>query len=489
LFTGLGLTGQQDHTGYSRPRRVRRQTRLRAQNRGDRRTFAVTDQKQRHAGAGGVVRDSSQGGPGIVDVVGQARAKELAAGCAHASLVVPQGGDTAPRERRRQVAADGQRSPGRVAIAVDRPGARDDHRRGPDRLIRRRQQQRAGEVHPCRTEGHVPLPIGRACGTDGLCDSRHQARAVRHRQHDLVERVVLQTNPYAGLPVMGNGECFAALRAPGTDLGTAGHTQSGSANTPDDPIGLGDGLDVPHLAQRNRQVAVHTADLLSKAQSNVELVRADHKLCHRCPRSIVLTSKNNSVCESMSTMSSAELLLHPIRLRIIQTFLGDRRLTTSQLRLEIADVAPATLYRQVATLAQAGVLTVVDERRVRGTVERTYALSIADAQLSEDELSRITPDDHRRAFTAFLAGVLADVDRYIDSGDVDLERDGAGYRTVGLWLTTEELTEMVTEIAAAVQARAANGPGAGRTRRMLSTVLIPVPVPEGEPSSEVASEH
>ena len=188
-------------------------------------------------------------------------------------------------------------------------------------------------------------------------------------------------------------------------------------------------------------------------------------------------------------MSSADLLLHPIRLRIIQTFLGDRRLTTGQLRLEIADVAPATLYRQVATLAQAGVLTVVDERRVRGTVERTYALSIADAELSDDELSRMTPDDHRRAFVAFLAGVLADVDRYVDAGDVDLQRDGAGYRTVGLWLTIDELTAMVTEIAAAVQARAGNGPGGGRTRRNLSTVLIPVPGRSPESSSGVASEQ
>jgi hypothetical protein len=34
---------------------------------------------------------------------------------------------------------------------------------------------------------------------------------------------------------------------------------------------------------------------------------------------------------------------------------------------------------------------------------------------------------------------------------------------------------MVTEIGAAVQARIGNGPGPGRTRRMLSTVLIPVP--------------
>ena len=90
----------------------------------------------------------------------------------------------------------------------------------------------------------------------------------------------------------------------------------------------------------------------------------------------------------------------------------------------------------------------------------------------------MTPEDHRQAFMAFLAGLLADVDRYIDAGGVDgvdLDMDGAGYRTVGLWLDRDELLAMVTEIGAAVQARIGNGPGPGRTRRMLSTVLIPVP--------------
>ena len=174
-------------------------------------------------------------------------------------------------------------------------------------------------------------------------------------------------------------------------------------------------------------------------------------------------------------MSSADLLLHPLRLRIVQAFLGDRELTTGQLLAEIDGIPPATLYRQVATLAKAGVLVVVGERQVRGTVERTYALSVADAQVSEEDLRDMTPEDHRRAFMAFLAGLLADVDRYIDGGAVDLEQDGAGYRTVGLWLDRDELLEMVTEIGAAVQARIGYGPGPGRTRRMLSTVLIPVP--------------
>jgi DNA-binding transcriptional ArsR family regulator len=179
-------------------------------------------------------------------------------------------------------------------------------------------------------------------------------------------------------------------------------------------------------------------------------------------------------------MPSADLLLHPLRLRIVQTFLGERQLTTGQLLAEIDGIPPATLYRQVATLARAGVLTVVGERQVRGTVERTYALSVQDAQLTDEDLRDMTPEDHRHAFMAFLAGLLADVDRYIDAGDVDLVADGAGYRTIGLWLTRDELTEMVTEIGAAVQARAANAPAPGRTRRMLSTVLIPAPTPPAE---------
>ncbi len=174
-------------------------------------------------------------------------------------------------------------------------------------------------------------------------------------------------------------------------------------------------------------------------------------------------------------MSSADLLLHPLRLRIVQAFLGDRELTTGQLLAEIDGVPAATLYRQVANLAKAGVLVAVGERRVRGTVERTYALSVADAQISDEDLRSMTPEDHRRAFMAFLAGLLGDFDRYIDAGDVDLEQDGAGYRTVGLWLDRDEFKEMLTEIGAAVQARIGNRPGPGRTRRMLSTVLIPLP--------------
>jgi Bacterial regulatory protein, arsR family. len=70
-------------------------------------------------------------------------------------------------------------------------------------------------------------------------------------------------------------------------------------------------------------------------------------------------------------MASSEILLHPVRLRIVQAFLGDRALTTSQLAAELDDVPAASLYRHVALLSDAGVLRVAAERRIRGSLERT----------------------------------------------------------------------------------------------------------------------
>jgi hypothetical protein len=172
-------------------------------------------------------------------------------------------------------------------------------------------------------------------------------------------------------------------------------------------------------------------------------------------------------------MTSADLLLHPVRLRIVQAFLGDRALTTSELRSELPDVPAASLYRQVARLVSAGVLQIVSERRVRGAVERTYVLRAAGASVGLDELATMTPDQHRQMFLAYVAGLIGDFDRYLDRGDVDLLRDGVSYRLAGLWLDDAEFAELLGQLVTVIQPRLANGPGAGRKRRILGTVLIP----------------
>lgn len=167
-----------------------------------------------------------------------------------------------------------------------------------------------------------------------------------------------------------------------------------------------------------------------------------------------------------------DLLLHPVRLRIVQTFLGDRALTTSQLREELSDIPPASLYRHVARLVQAQVLQVVAERKIRGTVERTYVLRLVAASIGPDAAAAMSADEHRQAFMAFVAGLMADADRYFQRGDVDLLRDRVTYQLGGMWLDDAEYGELLTDLRRVLAPRAANGPKPGRRRRVLATVLL-----------------
>jgi hypothetical protein len=170
---------------------------------------------------------------------------------------------------------------------------------------------------------------------------------------------------------------------------------------------------------------------------------------------------------------SADLLLHPVRLRILQAFLGDRALTTSQLSAELSDVPPASLYRHVARLVSAGVLQVVAERRVRGALERTYVLRLAAARVGLDEISAMSPEDHRQMFRAFTAGLLADFDRYLQRDRVDLVRDGVSFGIEGFWLDDTEFRELMLDLYKVLQPRRVNLPKPGRRRRLLASVLLP----------------
>lgn len=192
---------------------------------------------------------------------------------------------------------------------------------------------------------------------------------------------------------------------------------------------------------------------------------------------MIVTEVENGVNdENGGVMATADLLLHPVRLRIVQAFLGDRTLTTADLRSELPDVPAATLYRHVGVLAEAGVLSVVGERRVRGAAERSYRLVTEAASVGAADAAAMSVDEHRRAFATFVAALLADFDRYADAAagpGLDPAADGVGYRQLALWLDDEEFTELLTELRAVLTARMALEPDGVRRRRIVSQVFLP----------------
>jgi DNA-binding transcriptional ArsR family regulator len=171
-------------------------------------------------------------------------------------------------------------------------------------------------------------------------------------------------------------------------------------------------------------------------------------------------------------MDPVELRLHPVRLRIVHALSGGRVLTTAELGARLPDVSQATVYRHVGTLAEAGLLDVAGEQRVRGFVERSYRLRPERAVISAEKAAAATLDDHRRVFTTAMAVLLAEFGSYLD-GDPDPADDQVGYRQHAIWLTPAEREKLIDGLREAILPVIANGPGEGRTPHLLSPILFP----------------
>ncbi|MEV7802943.1 helix-turn-helix domain-containing protein [Microbispora sp. NPDC088329] len=175
-------------------------------------------------------------------------------------------------------------------------------------------------------------------------------------------------------------------------------------------------------------------------------------------------------------MDVMEVLAHPVRLRVVQALAGGRVLTTAQLCERISDVHKATVYRHVGALADAGVLEVDGEHRVRGAVERRYRLR-ERVVIGTEVVAAMSPDDHRRTFATAMAALISEFDAYLGLDGADPVADEVGYRQHVLWLSPGERAEMIEELRAVIVARMRHGPAQDRRRHLLSPILFPVETP------------
>lgn len=172
-------------------------------------------------------------------------------------------------------------------------------------------------------------------------------------------------------------------------------------------------------------------------------------------------------------MATSSDLLHPIRLRIVQTLLGEEELTTIQMHEQMPDVPIATLYRHVAQLVKHGLLEVVGERQIRGASERTYRVAPGLVNPSQGELAALSREDLLTMFTVFSSGLIRDFATYVQAGDPDLAADRVSFAQADFWATTAEVDEFLHAVMGALTPLLSNTAGGGRRRRKLTTVLVP----------------
>ncbi len=173
--------------------------------------------------------------------------------------------------------------------------------------------------------------------------------------------------------------------------------------------------------------------------------------------------------------SKADIILHPIRMRII-TELMNQDMTPQEISKQLPDIAQATLYRHINTLTENNILEVVSETPIRGTVEKVYSLIAGAGRLTPKEIQNMSGEEHIHYFTTFAASLIGDFVRFVENSsqdDPDVIRGNMSYSKAFFYLSEDEAQELNQAVTQLVQKALSNKPAPNRKRYMMSLVSIP----------------
>ena len=140
-----------------------------------------------------------------------------------------------------------------------------------------------------------------------------------------------------------------------------------------------------------------------------------------------------------------QIMMNPVNLRILQQIMMAGEMDAKQIAGKLPDVAVSSLYRHLAKLLESGIIKVVSETQMRGTIKKTYALNenFTQEDPSKEQLWSIVQKG--------LCIIAGEMQQYFNEGkseaeELDLEKDCIDLSNVVVDVTPEEFAEMRNEI-------------------------------------------
>lgn len=178
-----------------------------------------------------------------------------------------------------------------------------------------------------------------------------------------------------------------------------------------------------------------------------------------------------------------KLLLHPIRMRIIQELSETQQMTASEICEKTSDVPRTTIYRHIKTLIENEILWVISEKKIRGSLERTLSLNIS--KIREENTIENAAEN---AFGFFMMNYTK-FQRYFHGKNPDPGRDKVFMNNRILMLSDEEYDDFLRELQE-LFIKYHRKPAEGRRARDLSIISSPPDHSDakGEPEGEKEGE-
>ncbi len=168
-----------------------------------------------------------------------------------------------------------------------------------------------------------------------------------------------------------------------------------------------------------------------------------------------------------------ECITNPVKCKLLLEIYSQEQATAKHLSDTLGDIPKATLYRNLKKMLGDGILKVVGETQIRGTVEKTYALAFPLNENFEKIITKNSGTLYMQVFTQYFLGFAKQFREYCNSPDINIKKDMSGFSLSHIYLSDEELTELMKSISNVIHAAGKNEPKAGRKLRTLGLIVSP----------------
>lgn len=164
-------------------------------------------------------------------------------------------------------------------------------------------------------------------------------------------------------------------------------------------------------------------------------------------------------------MDISKLILNPARLRILQYVSLHEKVRTSDLMEVLTDIPRATVYHHVKILEDNKLIVVVEENRVRGTVEKVYSMK-SRQMLPEGE-------NPATLSATFHMGLMHELDRYFNKRGNDYKKDRVFFTTALFYVTDVEYDSLMQQMTDLMKPYIDRKAEEGQRLRKLSLISLP----------------
>lgn len=163
----------------------------------------------------------------------------------------------------------------------------------------------------------------------------------------------------------------------------------------------------------------------------------------------------------------AKQMMNPIKLRIMQQIAANGEADAKQLAAQMPEVPQSSLYRHLNELTELGILQIVSETRMRGTVKKTYGM--------RSDFAKEAPNQKEcAAFVRFgLSQIAAEFQQYFEQEEIALQEDCVELSNMIVHVTKEEYRTMMGEIQQILQRYGAQTKEADRLTRRIAISASP----------------